>query len=75
MTITATEFKKNIGKYLDIAVNEDVFITKNGKSVAKLTDPKQDRIEAARSLFGILPADTPTELARKERLSRYERLD
>lgn len=75
MTVTATEFKKNIGKYLDMATREDVFITKNGKSVAKLTNPKQDRREVAQSLFGILPASTSTDTAREERLSRYERLD
>lgn len=75
MTVTATEFKKNIGKYLDMATREDVFITKNGKSVAKLTNPKQDRREVAQSLFGILPASTATDNAREERLNRYERLD
>lgn len=35
-------------------VTEDIFITKNGKIVAKLTNPHQDRVEVAKSLFGIL---------------------
>ena len=31
MTITATEFKNNLGKYLDLASTEEIFISKNGK--------------------------------------------
>ena len=30
MTITATELKNNLGKYLILAATEDIFITKNG---------------------------------------------
>ena len=37
MSITATELKNNLGKYLLLSAKEDVFITKNGKIVAKLT--------------------------------------
>jgi prevent-host-death family protein len=36
MEITATEFKMNLGKYLDTSEHEDVIITKNGKPVARL---------------------------------------
>lgn len=68
MSITATELKMNLGKYLLLAEKEDVFITRNGKVVAKLTNPYQDRVETAKSLFGILPADITLEEARKERL-------
>ena len=35
-------------------VTEDIFITKNGKIVAKLTNSHQDRVEVAKSLFGII---------------------
>ena len=55
MSITATELKNNLGKYLLLSVTEDIFITKNGKIIAKLTNPYQDRVETAKSLFGILP--------------------
>lgn len=75
MQITATEFKKNIGKYLALAAKEDIYITKNGKRIAKLTSIKQDKVEMAKSLFGILPANVSLEQARKERLSRHERID
>lgn len=36
MKVTATELKNNLGKYLKIAANEDVIITRNGKKVAHL---------------------------------------
>ena len=38
-----------------LAATEDVFITQYGKVVAKLSNPFQDRVDAAKSLFGILP--------------------
>ncbi|MCF6093279.1 type II toxin-antitoxin system Phd/YefM family antitoxin [Microaerobacter geothermalis] len=75
MLITATEFKKNIGKYLMLAEDEDIFITKNGKSIAKLTSITKDKVNTAKSLFGILPADASLEEAREERLGRHERID
>ena len=68
MSITATELKNNLGKYLALATTEDIFITKNGKIIAKLTNPYQDRVETAKSLFGILPKDADLERAREERL-------
>lgn len=57
MSITATELKTNLGKYLMLAETEDIYITRNGKVVAKLSNPYQDRVDVAKSLFGILPAD------------------
>lgn len=68
MSITATELKKNLGKYLMLSATEDVFITKNGRIIAKLTNPHQNRVDTARSLFGILPSDADIETARMERL-------
>ena len=70
MSITATELKQNLSKYLLMAQREDVFITRNGKVVAKLTNPYQDRVDMAKSLFGILPGDTTIEQAHRERLDR-----
>ena len=69
MSITATELKANLSKYLLLASTEDVFITQYGKIVAKLTNPFQDRVEIAESLFGILPQTMTLEEAREERLS------
>ena len=65
MSITATELKNNLVKYLLLSATEDVFITKNGKIIAKLTSPYQDRVETAKSLFGILPVNADLEAARE----------
>ena len=68
MSITATELKQNLGRYLLMAATEDVFITKNGKVVAKLSNPNQDRVNMAKSLFGVLPQDITLEEAKNERI-------
>lgn len=68
MSITATELKQNLGKYLLLSAKEDIYITKNGKVVAKLTNPHQSRVNTAKSLFGILPKDASLDDAREERL-------
>ena len=53
-----------------MAETEDIYITRNGKIIAKLTNPNQDRVDMAKSLFGIIPADITLDEARKERLSQ-----
>ena len=68
MSITASELKAHLGKYLLLAATEDVFITQYGRVVAKLTNPFQSRVEIAESLFGILPQTMTLEEARAERL-------
>lgn len=68
MSITATELKQNLGKYLLLSASQDIYITKNGKVVAKLTNPNQNRVDTARSLFGILPENAGLEDAKAERL-------
>ena len=55
MSITATELKKNLSKYLLLSATEDVYITRNGKVISKLTNPFQDRVQLVESLVGILP--------------------
>ena len=69
MSVTATELKANLGKYLLLAMTEDIYITQYGKVIAKLTRPFQNRVEIAESLFGALPQTTTWEEAREERLN------
>lgn len=69
MSITATEFKQNLGKYLELCETEDILITKNGKAIAKLSNPFLAREEMARSLFGVIPQDIQLTEAREERLA------
>lgn len=72
MTVTATEFKTNLGKYLEIVLDEDILITKNGKVIAQLSKPQFNKLAALRSLVGI--ANNGTEITldeiKEERLRR-----
>ena len=70
MFITVTELKANLSKYLLLASTEDVFITQYGKIVAKLSNPFPNRVEIAKSLFGILPQTSALEEAREERFDK-----
>lgn len=53
MQITATEFKVNMGKYLSMVSRRDIYITRNGQRIAKLTNPSPDRVAMLDSLVGI----------------------
>ena len=70
MSITATELKANLGKYLLMAATEDVYVTRNGRTVAKLTSPYQNKPDTVDSLFGSIPADMTLEESKEERLNR-----
>ena len=69
MSITATELKQNLGKYLLLSAQEDIYITKNGKTIAKFTNPNQDRVITAQSLFGIIPQEADINASKEERLA------
>ena len=47
----------NLGKYLLLSATEDIHITRNGKIIAKLSNPFQDRVDLVDSLVGIIPPD------------------
>ena len=70
--ITATEFKMNLGHYLDRVLYEDIWITKNGKTVAKLVNPN---VSAVDSISGILKDKVSEDIDRHsikdERMLRH----
>lgn len=70
MTITATGLNDNLEKYLLLSENEDIFITRNGRVIAMLSNSNKDRVDIAKSLFGILPSDVTLAKAKEERLSQ-----
>ena len=72
MIVTATEFKSNLGKYLDMAATQDVYITKNGKSIARLTSHSSNKLAVLDGLVGIASrsGDADEDAIRKERLAR-----
>lgn len=66
--VSATEFKSNLGRYLDLAdKNEEIIITRKGKAPVKLMSARQGQVK---SLRGILPAEATLAEAKQERLSK-----
>jgi hypothetical protein len=73
MVVTDVEFNTNFGKYLELLLTEDIFITRNGKTVAKVVNPQ---ISAVDSISGLLKGKVSDDIDRKtireERISKYE---
>lgn len=73
MQITATELKLRLGYYLEHVAEEDIWISKNGKTIAKLVNPN---VSAVDSISGVLkdriPESTDARDLRDERISKYE---
>ena len=68
MKVSISELKNNIGKYINLAEAQDIFITKNGKQVAKIVSTKIDKVAAMKSIFGSIPSDADLDQAKEERL-------
>jgi prevent-host-death family protein len=68
--ITVSDLKANTGKYVGMAQDQDILITKNGKLVAKLVTAKVDKLAAAKELFSLFPdgLDVDLDQMREERL-------
>lgn len=70
--ISVSDLKANTGKYVSMAQDDDIFITKNGKVVAKLVTAKVNKVESLnrlQSLFaGAEITDDDVNAAREERL-------
>ena len=69
--ISGSELKTNTGKYVMMAMDQDIMITKNGKVVAKLVTAKVDKREAFQHFVSLFPEkglELDPEKAREERL-------
>lgn len=75
MVVTATEFKTNLGKYLDLLDKEDIYVTRNGKTIAKVINPRISAVDSLRGMLKHVSEDPDKETLRNERLSRYEKSD
>ena len=75
MTITSTELKNDLSKYLHLAEREDVFVTKNGRVMCKLSPVYEDKIAIVESLIGVVPSNATIDEGKNERLKRHETTD
>ena len=73
--VTATDFKTNFGKYLNLVGKDNIHITKNGIDIAILIPPEQSP-SIIDELIGVIPDDGYTvKQARKERRIYFENTD
>ncbi len=54
-TITATEFKENLGKYLKLALEEEIEIKHKGQPSVFLCPKSNSLLLKTESFFGMLP--------------------
>lgn len=70
--ITATEFKTNLGHYLDLVSTEDIWVTRNGKYVVRLVNPNVSAVDAISGILkGKITEETDRHTIRDERISHY----
>ena len=68
--VTATEFKTNLGHYLERVLTEDIWITKNGKTIAKLVNPNVSAVESISGILkGRISNDIDSQSLREERMT------
>ena len=72
MIITATELRKNLGKYLNLLDDEEIIITKNGKEIAVLSKSENDKQSILKDLLGVINLDDnlTLESIKDERIRR-----
>lgn len=56
-TITATELKKNLGKYMLLGQKEEIEVTNRGKVVFYITPQKLKLMDKVEKMFGTLPRE------------------
>ena len=67
MNVSLSDLKVNVGKYVKMAEENDIYITRNGKRVAKLTSAESDKKASLEALIGLLPNGIDIDQARTER--------
>ena len=73
--VTATDFKTNFGKYLNLVERENIHITKNGIDIAILVPPIP-KPSVVDELVGVIPNDGYTvKQARTDRRANRENND
>ncbi len=55
--ITATEFKSNLSKYMELAQTEQIIVTVRGKPYVKLSAFQDDLVKGWIDLFGSVPRE------------------
>lgn len=75
MVVTVTEFKIDFGKYLELIAKEDIFINRNGKTIAKVVNPQSSAVDSLREMLRNVPSDIDIDSLGEERLDVLESVD
>lgn len=70
MKVSLAEFKTRIDNYLELAGEEEIVLTKDGKYFAKIIPAPKSFGQYLDSIQGILPETATVEEARDERVVR-----
>ena len=74
MQVTDSEFKLNLEKYLEPVHDEDIWVTKNGETVARLINPDVSAVDAISGvLAGKVPADLDRHTLHEELLQLFDK--
>ena len=68
MVVTVYEFMKHFNEYIEMLKYEDIYLTENGKTIAKVSNPKDSAVDA---LTGILKSAAPDDLDKKDNRRPY----
>ncbi|MCL1918389.1 MAG: type II toxin-antitoxin system prevent-host-death family antitoxin [Peptococcaceae bacterium] len=71
MIVTSTDIQNNFGKYLELASDQEIVITKNGSAVARLVGIKVREKSFSEQLRGIIPFHVDEEQIKSERMERH----
>ncbi|MEG6615176.1 type II toxin-antitoxin system prevent-host-death family antitoxin [Peptococcaceae bacterium 1198_IL3148] len=77
MFVKSTEFKNNVGKFLQISQDEEVIILKNGKPISKLVSIKKEEAPLTKELVGVLKhmGDIDEDELKAERIKANDSTD
>ena len=70
MIVNSTEVQNNFGKYLDLATQQEIVITKNGQPVARLMGVEKTASFLSDRLVGLIPDDIDEDGLKSERLQQ-----
>ena len=68
MYVTATEFRTNVGKYLEMAAHEDIYVMKHGFPSVIVSANKEAKKRVMESLVGSCKYEGDLEELLEERL-------
>jgi uncharacterized protein YeeX (DUF496 family) len=76
MYVNATDFRTNVGKYMEDAQKEDIYVLKHGKPYVIVSRSREKRKSIIESLKGSYTFDGDVdEFILKNRMEDYESLD